>query len=175
MKKKLFGFLSFAVTVAVLVGMLKVLTWLNADSDQSTIRKYPSIEAVGAKLGIRDIYVPSYFPATLGWPPAEILAQSKPFEAVVMEFKRPEDGETALIISQSARPEFAPDMKIRFTEVTEKIPYALKGREALLEAGTCNDRSPCSRISWDEDGTRIRLAMQSPPLELIRIAESMLR
>jgi hypothetical protein len=175
MKKKMIGIISFLITVAVFVGILKVMNWLPMMMDQNTVREYPSVEAVSSSLGISDIYVPSYFPEQLGWPPAEILAQKKPFEAVVMEFGRSGGDETALVIIQAERPEFAHGAKLQLIDVTENIPYDLDGKTALLEAGTCSDGSPCSRMSWEEDGRHISLTMKSKPIELIRIAESMSR
>jgi hypothetical protein len=175
MKKKMIGVISFLITAAVLIGILKVVNWLPMMMDQSTVRKYPSVEAVSSSLSISDIYVPSYFPEQLGWPPAEILAQKKPFEAVVMEFRQSGGDETALVIIQAERAEFAQNAKLRLAEVNEKIPYDLGGKKALLEAGTCSDGSPCSRMSWEEDGRHISLTMKSKPIELIKIAESMSR
>lgn len=175
MKKKMFGVISFLITVVVLIGILKFVNWLPMIMDQSTVRKYPSIDAVSSSLGISDIYVPSYFPEQLGWPPAEILAQRKPFEAVVMEFKRSGGDETALVIIQAEKPEFARNAKLQLQDINENIPYDLGHITALLEAGACTDRSPCSRISWEVDGRHISLTMKSKPIELIKIAESMSR
>jgi hypothetical protein len=175
MKKKMIGIISFLITVAVFVGILKVMNWLPMMMDQNTVREYPSVEAVSSSLGISDIYVPSYFPEQLGWPPAEILAQKKPFEAVVMEFMQSGGDETALVIIQAERPEFAQNAKLRLLDINENIPYTIGSKTALLEAGTCRDGSPCSRMSWEEDGRHISLTMKSKPIELIRIAESMSR
>lgn len=174
MRKGITGFLSFAVTVAVVLAVLKVTNWLPTAIDKGTMRRYPSVEAAAAGTGIREIYVPSYFPETLGWPPSEILAQKKPFVAVVMEFELVDEGRTALVISQAEKREFSPDEKIRLVEINEKIPYDLAGREALLEVGRCKDRTLCSRITWDEDDRRVVIVMKSAPFELIKIAESML-
>lgn len=151
------------------------LNWLPTIMDQSTVRKYPSVETVKSSLGINDIYVPSYFPEQLGWPPAEILAQKKPFEAVVMEFKRSGGDDTALVIIQAERPEFLRNSKLQLQDINENIPYDLRNGTALLETGTCIDRSPCSRISWEMGKKHISLTMKSKPIELIKIAESLSR
>ncbi len=143
--------------------------------DQNTVRKYPSIEAVSSSLGISDIYVPSYFPEHLVWPPAEILAQKEPFEAVVMEFMRSGGDETVLVIIQAERPEFARNAKLQLKDINQNIQYDLGTETALLEAGSCRDLSPCSRISWEVDERHISLTMKSKPIELIKIAESMSR
>ena len=57
--------------------------------------------------------------------------------------------------------------------VAESVRYQLRGRDALLEVGVCEENIMCSRISWNEKGYRISVAMKSAPVDLIRIAESM--
>ena len=166
--------LSFAVTLAVVVGLLKVLNWAPGALEPGLLARYPSIDVAVSRLGIRQVYVPAYFPESLSWPPAEILAQSKPYQAVVMEFVRAGDGQTALVISQAANRLFQPDVAIPFRTVSETVPLDLKGRKARLEASVCSDRSACSRIQWDEGEIHIVLTMKAPAVELIRIAESML-
>ncbi|MGD2079680.1 MAG: hypothetical protein PVG55_02715 [Nitrospirota bacterium] len=175
MKKKFLSVLSFVVTVAVLLGALKVMNWLPTALDQGMLRSYPGIEEARARLGIREIYVPSYFPETIKWPPSELLAQQTPFEAVVMKFGRSGEGDTGLVITQARSADFDYDAGIGFEEVRERVPFSLKGREAVLEAGTCRDGSPCSRLSWKEGDLRISIAMKAQPPETIRLAESMLK
>src|SRR3974390_1746820 len=94
--------LAFAATVGVLLALLKAANWLPTVMETGLLKPYASVEEVQHALHVRNIYVPSYFPQRLVWPPAKILAQSKPHVAVIMEFTDRERGETALIISQSA-------------------------------------------------------------------------
>jgi len=174
MQKRMFGLLYFAVTIAVVIGVLKVTNWLPTVFQEGIIRNYSSIEEVKSRLRLRDIYIPSYFPQKFKWPPSRILAQSKPFVAVAMEFRNIETGETALVISQAADRNFAPDKKIVIAQVKERVNYSLNGRPSVLEVGVCRNDVPCSRISWEEGGNWIRVEMKSAPFELIRIAESMI-
>lgn len=174
MKKRVFGLLYFAVTIAILIGVLKAANWLPTVFQEGMIRKYSSIEEVKSRLRLRDIYIPSYFPQKFNWPPSRILAQSKPFIAVAMEFRNIETGESALIISQAADRDFAPDKKIVISQIKERMNYSLNGRPSILEVGFCKNDIPCSRISWEEGGQWVRVEMKSPPFELIRIAESMI-
>jgi hypothetical protein len=166
--------LSFAVTIAVVAGLLMVLNWAPGALEPGLMARYPSIDSAASELGIRKVYVPAYFPETLGWPPSAVLAQSRPYQAVVMEFSRARDGQTVLVISQAASTRFEPDAAIRLRTISEKVPLDLRGRKATLEAGVCEDRSACSRVQWDEGTIRIVLTMKAPSVELIRIAESML-
>jgi hypothetical protein len=72
-KKRVLGFFYFAITIAILIGVLKVSNWLPTVFQEGIIRKYGSIEEVKSKLRLRDIYIPSYFPQKFKWPPSRIL------------------------------------------------------------------------------------------------------
>jgi hypothetical protein len=176
MRKIIVGFLYFVVTVAVLIGGLKLINWVPSVVQEGFIGEYKSIEEVESKLKIRDVYVPSYFPQSFKWPPDTIWAQTKPFTAIVMEFRNQDKGELGLIISQvAAGAHFIPASKIRIAEVREKAAYSLKGRKAVLEVGTGKNEEPCSSISWTEGGYRMTVVMKSSPFDLLKIAESMLK
>ena len=173
-KKQALYLLSFVAVVVAVVVMLKVLDWVPGVLEPGLMKKYPSVEAAQSSLGIRRILVPTYFPQTLGWPPAEILAQSEPFPAVVMTFYRAGSSEPLLVISEAASPRFESDVTIRFARVDETVPLDLAGRKATLEAGLCTDHRACSRIRWHEAGMDVRLTMKAPSPDLLRIARSML-
>lgn len=175
MHKKVLGLFYFGVAIAILVAGLMLTNWLPTVLQEGAMKKYRSIEEVQAKLKIRDIYVPSYIPQSTAWPPSAILAQTRPFTAVLMEFTRGKTGDVDLVISQVADKGSSPDRKIALVQVREKTAYPLKGRNALLEVGLCKGDVACSRVSWNENGYTIIVAMKAAPFELLRIAESMLR
>ena len=174
MNKKFRSLCYLLMTVVILVLCLKFLNYLPMAVQTDTIRRYQSIEEVRSKLNIRDIYIPSYFPQGLVWPPSEILAQEKPFAAVIMEFNSAEKEDIVLIISQSASENFKPDEKIRIQRIKDRVGYPLRGRVMMLEAGVCTNGEPCSRVSWAEEGYTITVAAKSEPPELVKIAESMI-
>jgi hypothetical protein len=80
----------------------KIANYLPMALQKDTMRKYKSIKEVKSKLNIRDVYIPSYFPQIL-WPPSTILAQDKPFVAIILEVNRTEKG-----ISLSSYPRALP-------------------------------------------------------------------
>jgi hypothetical protein len=174
-KARVYGFFYLLLAVAAVLIVLKTLNWLPTVLQKDMLRRFDSIEEVRAKLNIRDVYVPSYFPESIIWPPSEILAQAKPYPAVLIIFHAPKTRDAALVISQAASDGFAENSLIPFVQVTRTVPYDLKNRKALLEVGMCGNAETCSRLSWTENSYRIKLAMKAPPFELIRIAESMLR
>jgi len=175
MNKKLTGFLTFALMIGLLVAALKVMNWLPLAMQKETIRQYASVEEVRAALGMKEIYVPSYFPQQITWPPATILAQGRPFSAIVMEFTRADKRNIALVISQSEGGALNVENPIKITNVTEKVRYAIKGRDADLTVGTCGNDELCSGITWNEGKYTMTVLMKSAPFELTKIVESMIR
>lgn len=175
MRAKISSFFYFLLAVAAVLVVLKTLDWLPSVLQKDTMRRYGSLEEVRGALNIKDVYVPSYYPQSISWPPSEILAQAKPFPAVIMIYTRAGSGDAVLVVSQAASERFSPDAAVKIVQTREKVPYRLKGRSALLEVGVCKNAETCSRIAWNEGGTTITVAMKSTPFELIRIAESMLR
>jgi hypothetical protein len=173
--KKVLGLFYFAVTIAILVGVLMVTNWLPTVLQEGVMKRYSSVEEMKSGLRIKEIYVPSYVPQSVAWPPSRILAQSRPFIAVLMEFADGKTGDVNLVISQVADKGSVPENKIALVQTREKTTYPLKGRDALLEVGFCRNDVPCSRISWHEGSYTISVAMKAPPFELLKIADSMLR
>ena len=173
--RKIFGFVSFIIMAVIVIAALKLINWLPMAIEKETMRQYQSIEEVRAKLKIRDIYIPSYFPQHFEWPPSMILAQKKPFTAVITEFRHTGKDEVALVISQSdASASFVPDKKIKIQNISESVSFDIKGRKALLKVGICKDDEPCSQIEWIEDKYRITVTARTTPPELVRISESMI-
>jgi hypothetical protein len=175
MDKKIPAFFSFALMIGLLIVALTIVNWLPLAMQKETIRQYASVEEVRAALGIKEIYVPSYFPQQITWPPATILAQSRPFSAIVMEFTRADKRNIALVISQSEDGALNVENPIKITNVTENVRYAIKGRDAALTVGTCGNDEPCSGITWNEGKYTMTVLMKSAPFELTKIAESMIR
>ncbi len=175
MRENILRFLAFSAGVGILIFGLKFFNWLPLMVQTDSMRGYPDLEEVRGSLRFETILVPSYFPQHLSWPPSRILAQGKPYPAVVMEFEKMVSKDIMLVISQSTSEDFVPGEKIRFLQVKESVAYSLKGREAFLRVGVCQRDEACSGISWKEGEYRIHVLAMSTPFELIKIAESMLR
>jgi hypothetical protein len=173
MGKRMRSLFYFVITVVILVMTLKLINYLPTVIQTGIIRRYHSIEEVKSRLNIKDIYVPTYFPQGLVWPPSELLAQNKPFTAVVMEFKSVENEEIAMIISQSASANFKPDEKI-LLRMKERVSYPFNGRNITLEAWVCENEVPCSRITWVEGRYTVTVTAKSEPPSLMTIVESMI-
>ena len=178
MRNKTFGALAFAAGLAILVIALKALNWIPLIAQKDLMRRYGDFEEMRTALGIPQVFVPSYFPEEFRWPPTGILAQGKPYPAVVMEFGRSGEGKTGevgMMIYQAARDDFSPGGPLALSRIREKATYPLKGRSAILEVGVGGKGEPCSRISWREKDVRITVLARLTPIELMKVAESMLR
>jgi hypothetical protein len=178
MRNKAFGALAFAAGLAILVIALKALNWIPLIAQKDLMRRYGDFEEMRTSLGIREIFVPSYFPEEFRWPPSGILAQRKPYPAVIMEFEWGGEGtirEVGMMIYQAARDDFSPGGPLKISRIREQATYPLKGRSAILEVGSGVKGEPCSRISWREKDMRITVLARLTPFELMKVAESMLR
>ena len=178
MRNKAFGALAFATGLAILVIALKALNWIPLIAQKDLMRRYGDFEEMRMSLGIREVFVPSYFPEDFRWPPSGILAQGKPYPAVIMEFERSGEGKTrevGMMIYQAARDDFSPGGPLIISRIREQATYPLKGRSAILEVGSGVKGEPCSRISWREKDVRITVLALLTPFELMKVAESMLQ
>ncbi len=175
MKRSIYSFLSFTLAVGILVAVLKVINWIPLTMQKDTLRRYTSIDEVRTTLNIRQIYIPAYFPQNIVWPPSGILAQGRPFPAVVMEFKNRDSGAVVLVLSQSRGGPSPAGSAAEVAAVRETVPFSMKGRRAVLVVGECAKGEACSRITWSEDGYEINALMKAAPSQLTRIAESMVR
>ncbi len=171
--KKALNILIFLFMLLILIISLKVINFIPSIINRETLQRYRSIEEAKHRIKIDHIYVPSYFPQGINWPPSEILAQGKPYKAVVLKFRHGGSGEVVMIIYQvELNRHITEEREIRIVRVRESVKYSLKGKEADLLVGICEDEEACSKISWTEDGFRMTISMKSTPIELLRIAES---
>jgi hypothetical protein len=120
---------------------LKVINWLPRAMQQDAVRRYKSVEEVRSALNMKDIYVPSYFPQQISWPPSSILAQSKPFTAIVMEFTRADKRNTALVISQSEGRALNVENPIEI-RWSRKRCSTDKRQDSVLTVGLCVNDDP---------------------------------
>lgn len=174
MKRHVFSFFLFLMICSVVFVLIKFANWLPLALQSDTLRRYGSIEEVRAALPDLHVYVPTYFPQTISWPPEHLFAQNKPFPWLLMKFKHRDSSEEALIITQSGSAVTSEQVPGVFEEISEKVTFQLRGRRAVLEVGLCKNGKQCSRITWDEGDHRYIVFMTSSPLELIKIAKSML-
>jgi hypothetical protein len=169
---KMFSVFFLILLVTVLV--LMILNWIPLAIRSKGIQRYRSVESVQKALMIRKIYLPSYFPDYLQWPPAEIFAQSQPFPMVLMHVKERGRDRIVLAIRQAdVRASNPLKLRIEPVQITKQEQVMLKGRPAVLSLALCADGSVCNQIVWQEAGYTLTLVARDAVQELIRIATSM--
>jgi len=174
-KRTLGGMIVFGAMTAVLTALLQLFNWMPSAIQDGAFQRYATIDDMREHLKNHAVYTPAYFPPSVRWPPSLIAAQTRPYPAIVMEFARSDDpGETILVITQTAVPHTPLVEKLRLTAIRESVRYEFKGRTALLEVGVCRKDEQCCRMTWNEEHNGIALIMRSAPVELVRIAESMI-
>jgi len=138
-------------------------------------RQFASLDEARRTIELDPVLIPSYFPEGISWPPSFIFAQNRPYKVLVMEFKDSLSGTPKLIIIQSATSgSITQYQRIRLAVVKEEIEYVLKGKNAFLQIGTCENTMPCSQITWQDGAERCTVLLMSSPFEVIKIAESMI-
>lgn len=173
--KNIRGFLLFAFLIISLAAVLRLLNWLPSSMEEGLAHRYSSIEDVKAKLKLRQILVPSYFPQQYVWPPYDIVAQTKPFTSVVMKFRSIDGKPDSLVITQSASKTPISYSFPAMSPIKESTRFDMKGRQAVLDVGDCGHGETCTRITWHEGRYSIAVAAYSPPFDVIRISESMIQ
>ena len=165
----------FAMMTAILTALLQLLNWIPSAIQDGAFQRYATVEEMRERLKNSTVLTPAYFPPSVKWPPSLIAAQTRPYPAVVMEFTRSDNpGETMLVITQTALPHPPIVERLRLSAIRESVRYEFKGRTALLEVGVCRKDEQCTRMTWAEEHAGIALIMRSAPVELVRIAESMI-
>lgn len=162
----------FVLFVSIFTAALVILDRIPRVVDKKALRQYPSIEKIKAAPGFEALKVPSYFPESVTWPPAQIIGMSRPFMAALMVFDG-KPGKKTLVISQSTSSKFDAHGALELMELRQSVEVDLLGRSAVLETGLCYGESQCSRISWKDDGLYISALMRAPSVSLLRIARSM--
>ena len=132
MRRHAVPLLTFLLLTAVLIVVLKLIDRLPGVIEPGGVRRYASLAEAQSKLGIRKVYVPAYFPKTLEWPPSRVLAQSRPFEAVVVEFRRVDSTKVGLVITQASSPRLKPEPTIHLKRIRQTSSVDLKGRQAVV-------------------------------------------
>ena len=174
--KLLRGFLLMLLASAGVVALLAALNWVPSLMQKDFVKQYNSIDEAKRFSGITTVLIPTYFPEGISWPASFIVAQKRPYQALVTEFRETASGKTSLIIIQSSSPDAEKQFqRIRISEIKEETEFPLKGRSATLRTGTCDNGMSCSSLMLQEGSIYHSVLFMSSPFELIKVSESMIR
>lgn len=169
------GVMVMSVLSALVAAALGGMNLLAASIQNVAASRVADIDEARRSVGFTQITVPTYFPEGITWPPSSIIGQRKPFPAVALEFRGTQGGSIALIIVQQLRSNDPRALqRVSLTNIQEETPYLIKKQQAILQVGTCGSASQCSQMRWSSDNVHHSVLFLGPPIELIRLAESMI-
>jgi len=161
--------------LAGVIALLAVLNWLPSLSQKDYARRFQNMDEAKKAAGLATALIPAYFPEGISWPPSFIVAQRRPYQALVAEYSDAASERTSLVVIQASSSEVSKQLqRIRFRDISQRTEYLLKGRSAILSVGTCED-TVCSELNWREGDAYYCVLYKSSPFELIKVAESMIR
>jgi hypothetical protein len=169
------GFLVMSILAALVAAVLGGLNRIAASLQNVVAVRISDIAEAGRSVGFSRIDIPAYFPEGITWPPSSIIGQKKPFPAVALEFRSAQKGDiTLIIVQQAGGSDLRPLQRIALSSIREETPYLVKQRQAVLRVGTCSTGVQCSQMHWTRGDMHHAVLFLGPPIELIRIAESMI-
>ncbi len=169
-KYVIFGAMVVAVTV-----MLSLLNWVPTIFQKEGVRKYKSIEDAKAELKLSKLFLPSYFPQYLIWPPSEIYGRRKPAKMVLMHFINYERKDVVLSIMQADSSDPHPlKSRIEPVKIRKREGILIKGRKGELSLALCAGGEPCNCVTWESEGYTFTIIAKDSVKELLKIAESVI-
>ncbi len=166
----IFGAMVVAVTV-----MLSLLNWVPTIFQREGVRKYKSIEDAKSELKLSKLFLPSYFPQYLIWPPTEIYGRRKPAKMVLMHFINYERKDVVLSIMQADSSDPHPlKSRIEPVKIRKREGILIKGRKGELSLALCAGGEPCNSVTWESDGYTFTIIAKDSVKELLKISESVI-
>jgi hypothetical protein len=173
MNKTFTGILIAVLAIGFMFVIIRPPEWMPVSDETAALKHYASIDDVKSALHIRQIYSPSSVPPPLTLPPSEIIAQARPFLAIVMKFKRPEKNDIGLVLVQSRGGQFTVENAIDLTTIKAQGPFMMRGIQAVLTTGECGNHEPCGMVAWEEGKYSFTAVMRATPYELTKVVGSM--
>lgn len=169
-KYVIFGAMVVAVTV-----VLNVLNWVPTIFQREGVRKYKTVEDAKVELKLSKIFLPSYFPQYLTWPPSEIYGRRKPAKMVLMHFISYDRKDVVLSVMQAESRDPHPlKSRIEPIKIRKREEILIKGRRGELSLALCAGGEPCNSVTWESEGYTFTIIAKDSVEELLKIAESMI-
>ena len=165
----------FGIMIAVTVMLLDLLNWVPDAVQKDGVRKYKTIEDAKAALKLGKLFLPSYFPQYLIWPPSEVYGRRKPSKMVLMHFINYDRKDVVLSIMQAEASDPHPlRSRIEPVKIRRRDAVLIKGRRGELSLALCSGGEPCNSVTWEEEGYTFTIIAKDSVQELLKIAESTL-
>lgn len=167
--------LSVTILMCVVSISLYVLKKVPAYIQEREQKSYRTVEEAEYSLGL-SIFLPSYFPDYLIWPPKEIRVVRKPSLIITLVFISGGDGRPSLviheIISNTDESKGVGVDSMEPNRDSEEIQVSVGGAKGTLELGVVEKGSRWTRLSWRQGDRKIVLRSNGPVEDLLKIARS---
>jgi hypothetical protein len=166
-------YIIFGVMVVSVTVMLSLLNWVPTIFQREGVRKYETIEGAKDGLKLSKIFLPSYFPQYLIWPPSEIYGRRKPAKMVLMHFINYDRKDVVLSVMQAESSDPHPlKSRIEPVKIRKREEILIKGGKGELSLALCAGGEPCNSVSWESEGYTFTIIAKDSVEELLKIAES---
>ncbi len=167
--------LSITILMCVVLISLYILKKVPAYIKESEHKFYSSVEEAEFSLGLK-IFLPSYFPDYLIWPPEEIRVVRKPSLIITLVFISQGDGRPSLVIYEIiSNTDESKGLGVDLMEPnrdSEEIQVSVGGAKGTLELGVVEKGSRWTQLSWRQGDRKIVLRSNGSVEDLLKIARS---
>ena len=135
------------------------------------VEGFDSVEAVERRLRER-LWLPSYFPDSLRWPPAEIRVHAGPLPSVALTFAGSERDARLVVFQSFGAFGTPPPQLLPAGRVLQTVTVPLHGAPAALSRVLDRDGRVWHELGWSTGDRRVVLRSRGPVDELLRMGES---
>lgn len=166
---------SITLVMCTIVISLYLLKNIPSYIHESEEKFYSTVEEAEYAIGLR-IFLPSYFPEYLKWPPSTIQVSRKPSLTISLVFLSRNHISPSLVIHQIvSNIGKSNDVELDFME--PKIPFqetqvSVGGAKGALIVGEGEDGKRWSRLSWKAADRKMVLIADCSVEDLLKIARS---
>ena len=167
--------LSIAILMCVVSISLYVLNKVPGYLQERKEKSYRSLEEAEYSLGLR-IFLPSYFPDYLAWPPKEIKVARKPSLIITLVFISQGDGSPSLVIREViSNTDQGNGVGVDFIEPKSpsgEIQVSVGGEKGTLRFGVVEHGRRWTQLSWKQGDRTMVLRSNRSVEDLLKISRS---
>jgi hypothetical protein len=167
--------LSITILMCMVSISLYVLKRVPAYIQERKQKSYSSVEEAESSLGLK-IFLPSYFPDYLVWPPKEIKVVRKPSLIITLVFITQGDGSPGLVIHEIiSNTDESKRVGLDFMEPERhsgEIQVSVGGAKGTLKLGVVEHGSRWTQLSWKKVDRTMVLRSNRSVEDLLKIARS---
>jgi len=166
--------LSITLVMCTIVISLYLLKKVPSYIQETEEKFYSTVEESEYALGLR-IFLPSYFPEYLIWPPSEIKVVRKPYLTISLVFLSRSHSSPSLVIHQIISDNKNKEVDLDFMEPKrpfQRTQVLVGGAKGTLIVGVGEDGKRWAQLSWRTVDRKIVVIANCSVEDLLKIARS---